>query len=75
MLYDQWPNDGLSRPWHSLYLKCVPPSLDYPREPLGWLLAMWQPPEKLPSLYNQQVRHRELLSQASASRRSQTRGI
>jgi len=67
VLYDQWPHDGLSRPWHSLYPKCVPVNLEYPREPLGWLLedAAAHYPEKIACrYYNQKVSYRELLSQA-----------
>jgi long-chain acyl-CoA synthetase len=67
VLYDHWPNDGLSRPWHELYPKTVPTSLEYPREPLGWLLehAAARFPERIACrYYNQQVSYSELLSQA-----------
>ncbi len=67
VLFDQWPNDGLSRPWHSHYPNNVPTSLKYPREPLSWLLedAAVRFPERIACrYYEQQVTYRELLSQA-----------
>src|SRR5690348_13013135 len=65
--YETWPNDGLGRPWHNNYPKCIPIHLNYPREPLGWLLedAANQFPERIACrYYNQQVSYRELFSQA-----------
>jgi len=33
-----WPFGRKRRPWHDCYPAAVPVTLDYPRQPLGWLL-------------------------------------
>ena len=66
-LHAEWSNDGQSRPWLAYYPKCVPPKLEYPNEPLGWLLqdAAAQFPDRIACrYYDQQVSYRELLAQA-----------
>jgi long-chain acyl-CoA synthetase len=67
VLREECPFDGLSRPWQRHYPKCVPGSLEYPREPLGWLLdqAAADFPDRVACrYYDQQVSYRELMSQA-----------
>ncbi len=61
-------SDGREQvPWRDHYPAGVPLDLDYPREPLGWLLeqAAARFPDRVAChYYSQQITYRELLSQA-----------
>jgi long-chain acyl-CoA synthetase len=62
-----WPFGRKKRPWHAHYPAGVPLHLEYPREPLGWLLE--QAAERFPNrvachYYSQQVTYAELLAQS-----------
>src|SRR5262245_15245505 len=64
---DQSSFDRQTRPWLDQYPPGVPASLDYPEEPLGWLLE--QAAARFAGrvaccYYSQQITYRELLSQA-----------
>src|SRR5579872_594772 len=64
---DEWSNLGLRHPWQSQYPKCVPISLEYPSQPLGWLLedsATHFPDRIACRYYEQKVSYRDLLTQA-----------
>jgi long-chain acyl-CoA synthetase len=56
-----------TRPWLARYPASVPPSLDYPDQPLGWLLeraASLYPKQVACCYYAEQLTYEELLSRA-----------
>ncbi len=62
-----WPFGRKQVPWREHYPAAVPLHLDYPRQPLGWLLE--QAAARFPNriachYYSQQITYAELLSQA-----------
>jgi len=62
-----WPFGRKKRPWQDHYPAGVPLHLEYPREPLGWLLE--QAAERFPHrvacfYYSQRLTYSELLSQS-----------
>ena len=62
-----WPFGRKRRPWHDYYPASVPATLDYPSQPLGWLLehAATRFPNRVAChYYSQQTTYEELLSQA-----------
>lgn len=55
------------RPWLARYMDCVPPNLDYPQEPVYWLLeraAANYPDRTAVRYYEQTFTYRELLTEA-----------
>ncbi len=62
-----WSSGRRKCPWREHYPAGVPLHIDYPREPLGWLLeeAARQFPDRIAvRYYSQQITYAELLSQA-----------
>jgi long-chain acyl-CoA synthetase len=62
-----WPFGRKSRPWHDFYPAGVPAALDYPSQPLGWLLenaALHFPHRVACHYYSQRLTYQELLSRA-----------
>jgi long-chain acyl-CoA synthetase len=62
-----WPFGRTRRPWHDHYPEGVPASLEYPPEPLGWLLenAAALYPERIACrYYSQRMTYAELFAQA-----------
>jgi len=60
-----WPFGRNRRPWHDCYPAAVPASLDYPNQPLGWLLenaAARYPNRVACHYYSQRITYEELLS-------------
>src|SRR5258708_20560677 len=62
-----WPFGRKRRPWHDCYPASVPATLEYPNQPLGWLLE--QPAARFPNrvachYYSQRITYEELLSHA-----------
>jgi len=62
-----WPFGRKRRPWHDFYPGSVPATLDYPNQPLGWLLE--QAATRFPNrvacyYYSQRTTYEELHSQA-----------
>src|SRR5579872_4233022 len=65
-LHNLWPFGRQRRPWHEHYPAGVPVRLDYPREPLPWLLeqaAARYPDRVALRYYSQRITYAELLSQ------------
>src|SRR5262245_58407106 len=63
----RWPSSRKNCPWQAHYPKDVPLHLDYPHEPLGWLLeqAAARFPDRIAvRYYAQQITYAELLLQA-----------
>ena len=62
-----WPFGGPARPWLDHYPAGVPANLEYPREPLGWLLenaAARFPGRVACRYYSQRITYDEMLSRA-----------
>src|SRR5262245_51876988 len=62
-----WPFGGPARPWLDHYPAGVPANLEYPREPLGWLLenAAARFPDRVACrYYSQRITFDEMLSRA-----------
>src|SRR5262249_46278788 len=63
----RWSSSRKNCPWQAHYPEDVPLHLDYPPEPLGWLLeqaAARFPDRVAVRYYSQQITYAELLSQA-----------
>ncbi len=62
-----WPFGKKTRPWHDCYPAGVPATLEYPNQPLGWLLehAVERFPNRVAChYYSQRITYEELLSHA-----------
>jgi long-chain acyl-CoA synthetase len=62
-----WPFGRKRRPWHDCYPAAVPATLDYPNQPLGWLLehaASRYPNRVACHYYSQRITYEELQSHA-----------
>src|SRR5258708_6949777 len=62
-----WPFGRKRRPWHDCYPASVPATLEYPNQPLGWLLehaAARFPNRVACHYYSQRITYEELLSHA-----------
>ena len=62
-----WPFGRKRRPWHDSYPGSVPATLDYPNQPLGWLLehaAARFPNRAACHYYSQRITYEELLAQS-----------
>lgn len=60
-----WPFGRKRRPWHDYYPASVPATLDYPSQPVGWLLehaAARFPNRVACHYYSQRITYEELLS-------------
>ncbi|HEY2253677.1 MAG TPA: AMP-binding protein [Planctomycetaceae bacterium] len=60
-----WPFGRKRRPWHDCYPASVPATLEYPNQPLGWLLenaAARFPNRVACHYYSQRITYEELLS-------------